>query len=606
MSQPAVRGIDWKDWSEEIFTRSRSQGKPILLTLTATWCHWCHVMDQTTYADGQVINLVNSRYIPVRVDVDRRPDLSRKYNQGSLPSMALLNDRGELLAGQVYTPAEEMARFLEQTSERYSASPDAKTNDQGPPSPIRQSPSQAQSPVRLVLARLEELYDRDFGGFGDEPKQPPWEGLRFLLALYSRSGDANLLKMVVRTLDGMSAGLYDQKNQGFFRYSVARDWKVPHYEKMLTTNANLVMLYLEAYQATGKVQYKNLAAGALGYLLSTLHDPDQGFFYASQDAGEEYYRLPWVDRDRAAKPSIDRTFYTGWNALAGEGLIKASAVLNQPAYLATGVRILDLLWNQNWSWARGLSHVVGDSREQPPLLEDQVPFLRALISCHQATGDLDYLNRAIETGDALQRLFRAPDGGFFEVPVTDGGGGDKPVLENSLLAEAWIGLSYLTGEESYLSLARNALETFLNIALDRSYAGAGGSRRMEEDEERLFLPAGAAWGRAWEMLEYGPVQLVVVGSSEDGRTKAILKAANQVHAPHKITQLLDPEQDTDRIVAQGFPIGLAPALYACMGGKCLAPLTTAKDIRQLQKSRPWHDSPGGLLLSHRDSEPVTI
>ena len=252
MIEPANNGIDWKDWSEDAFLRARRQGKPVLLSLTATWCHWCHVMDQTTYADAQVIDLVSSRYIPVRVDVDRRPDLSRKYNQGGFPSLALLSDKGELLAGKVYVPPEEMARLLEQVSDSYSASPEVKPNVQVPPSPKRRTESQGQSPIQLVLDRLDELYDRDFGGFGNEPKQPPWEGLRFLLALHSRRGDAHLLKMVVRTLDGMKAGLYDQKDQGFFRYSVARDWKVPHYEKMLVTNANLVILYLEAYQSTGR------------------------------------------------------------------------------------------------------------------------------------------------------------------------------------------------------------------------------------------------------------------------------------------------------------------------------------------------------------------
>jgi len=357
---------------------------------------------------------------------------------------------------------------------------------------------------------------------------------------------------------------------------------------MLTTNANLVILYLEAYQATGKATYKNMAAGTLGYLLGTLHDSEQGFFYASQDAGEEYYRLPWVNRDLAVMPGIDRTFYTGWNALAAECLIKAFSVLNQPTYLAVATRILDLLRKQSWSPDRGLSHVVGDSGEQPRLLEDQVLFLRALLSCHQVTGNLTYLEKAIATGDTLQRLFKAPDGGYYDVPVTSDGYGDKPVLENSLLAEAWLVLSHLTGDETYLGLARNTIETFLNIAPDGSYSGVWGSRRMEEDEERLFLPAGAAWGRAWDMLEYGSVHLVVIGSLQEARTKAILKAANLIYAPHKIIQLLQPEKDSDRIAAQGFPKVMTPALYACMGGKCLAPLTTKEGIRELQKSRPWH------------------
>ena len=204
------------------------------------------------------------------------------------------------------------------------------------------------------------------------------------------------------------------------------------------------------------------------------------------------------------------------------------------------------------------------------------------------TGNLTYLEKAIATGQALQRLFKAPDGGYYDVTVTSDGYGDKPVLENSLLAEAWLVLSQLTGDETYRRLARNTIETFLDIAPDSSYSGARGSRRMEEDEERLFLPAGAAWGRAWDMLEFGSVRLVVIGSLEDARTNAILKAANMIYAPHKITQLLEPEKHSDRIAAQGFPKAMTPALYACMGEKCLAPITTTKGIRELQKSRPWH------------------
>lgn len=126
MGGSADSTINWNQWSEEVFLSARQQGKPVLLTLTATWCHWCHVMDQTTYADEKVINLISSRFIPVRVDVDRRPDLSRKYNQGGFPSVALLNDRGEILAGRVYTPPEQMALLLEQVSDRYPELPDAK------------------------------------------------------------------------------------------------------------------------------------------------------------------------------------------------------------------------------------------------------------------------------------------------------------------------------------------------------------------------------------------------------------------------------------------------------------------------------------------------
>lgn len=142
------------------------------------------------------------------------------------------------------------------------------------------------------------------------------------------------------------------------------------------------------------------------------------------------------------------------------------------------------------------------------------------------------------------------------------------MLENSLLAGAWLILTNLTNKDTYLALARNTLESFQNTAPHSSYSGARGSRRMEEDEERTFLPAGASWGRAWDMLEYGPVRFVVVVQLKEHITNVLARAANRVYAPHKITQLLDPEKEGERIVAQGFPKAMIPADYACLGDKC--------------------------------------
>ena len=179
-----VAAIHWREWNEEVFLTAQREGKPVLLTLSATWCHWCHVMDQTSYSDSRVIDLVNSCFIPVRVDVDQRPDISRRYNQGGFPSVVILSDQGELITGRVYTPPEEMAQLLEQVKAGYPAwaGPVAGPSyDQTHPSTPPAARDIRESPVTRVLLRLEELYDPDYGGFGREPKQPPWEALRFLL-----------------------------------------------------------------------------------------------------------------------------------------------------------------------------------------------------------------------------------------------------------------------------------------------------------------------------------------------------------------------------------------------------------------------------------------
>ena len=594
-SPKEAEGIGWRGWNEESFLAARQEEKRVLLTLTATWCHWCHVMDQTSYADPRVVDLVNSRFIPVRVDVDRRPDISRRYNQGGFPSVAILDDQGELIAGRVFAPPDQMVSFLEQAEGRHperivvkSSLPDA----YGAPLVSAPAKLERESTSGAILDRLRELYDPEFGGFGREPKQPPWEALRFLLALHGRSMDMSLLEMLVNTLEGMRAGLYDQNDQGFFRYSVARDWKVPHYEKMIVTNANLAWLYLEAYQVTGRRAYKGAAMGALDYLLKNLFDSGQVAFHASQDAGEDYYRLPWKDRDQSQRPSIDRTIYSGWNALAAAALVKAFGVLGTPSHLDVAARVLDLLWRDAWHPERGIAHVVGGSWDQPPVLDAHVQFLRAWMAFYQATGNPEHLKRAIAIAQCVQSLFGAGDGGCYDTAdVCSPSAGrlpqDKPVLENALLAEALLGLACLTGQDEYFNLAADTLKTFQDVVPGSSFLGPEGSRRVEEDEEALFLPAGSAWGRARDMLDCGPVHLVLVGTSSQPATKRLLAASLRLSAPHGIVQPLDPEQDQDRIASLGFPASKAPALYVCMGGICLPPITALLEVRKLKSTRPW-------------------
>ena len=592
-----TQSVFWREWGEKSFAASRQERKPVLLTLTATWCHWCHVMDQTSYSDPRVIALINSGFIPVRVDVDQRPDISRRYNQGGFPSVAILDSEGELLSGRVYTPPDEMLELLSGVVASYQEpgqiAPPGRAAE-APTGHSQRTPLEAgEPPDSRVLLRLEEIYDTDFGGFGLEPKQPPWEGLRFLLALYSRTGGESYLKMAVDSLDGMIAGLYDRKDQGFFRYSVSRDWKVPHYEKMAVSNANLAVLCLEVYQITRGSAYKEVAIGTLEYLSGTLYDPSSGLFCSSQDAWEEFYRLPWKDRDTAEKPPVDCTPYLGWNALAASAFIKAYAVLGETTYLRIAAHNLEVLWTLSWDPENGFRHAVGASGEQPRMLEDHVLFLRASLDLHQATGDQIHFQRAVDVALTIQKLFRADDGGYYDIAesgVTSPGvplAKEKPVLENSLLAEALIVMACLTCNEEYRTWASQALETFEAVVPASSFRGPRPSRRVEEDEERLFLPAGSAWARARQLLAVGPVHLVILGGAAHPTTAKLLGAALNTYSPHQVVQALDPQRDAERISSLGFPVGEEPVLYACMNYMCLAPIRSVQEVGPLLAARPW-------------------
>ncbi len=584
--------ISWRDWSEEAFEAARSEGKTVLLTLGATWCHWCHVMDDTSYSDERVIGLVNSRFIPVRVDVDQRPDISLRFNQGGFPSVAFLTGDGEFLTGRPYTPPDEFAALLEQVSSG-EVSPESRYTSHATASPgSSRADASADASADSVMDRLTELYDEQFGGFGLEPKQPPWEALQFLSARYGLTGERAILRMVDTTLQGMWQGIYDRKDQGFFRYSVSRDWKVPHYEKMLVSNASLAVTYLEAFQITRRRAYREATDGILRYLLTTLYSPGEGLFFASQDADEPYYQRSWKDREASTQPPIDRTFYSGWNALAANTLLRAADALNNPEYRRIGSGILERLWAESWDPAAGLRRHVGMLGDTTPNLADQVNLLRAWLTLYQSTVLPDCLARAIEIAETAERLFGAPDGGCYDTtPPQSFEAGlltrEQPVLDNSHWAEALLNLHQLTGDEAYADRAAAALRIFEPVVPGKSYLGSHSSRRMEEDEEALFLPAGAVWGRAWDLLTHGPVRLVLVGDSSSQTYRRLHRAALKTYAPHRVVQPLDSKRDAKQIRGLGFPLQAGASLYACMGDRCLAPITTPEGVREMARSRPW-------------------
>ena len=603
--------IQWQQWGEQVFRSSEDSQKPVLLALGATWCHWCHVMDETSYSDPRIVELVNSRFIPVRVDVDQRPEVSRRYNQGGYPSLAILDHEGLLITGRIYTPPDALLPVLQEISEGYPSGVRRTpvvddTNDVTVSNPQTRP---GDSPVQRVMDTLYGIYDPRFGGFGDEPKQPPWEGLGLLLARYSRTGDLNLLTMVTDSLDGILGGLYDHCDQGFFRYSVSRDWKVPHYEKMALTNAGLAVAFLEAFQVTGRRGYRDAATGAIDYLLGKLHDQDEGMFFASQDADEEYYRLPWKDRTPDRAPSIDKTFYTDWNAAVSGALVKAYEVLGSTRYLDTSVGTLNRLWDDCWHPGQGMRHTVGGGGWEQWYFVDQVQTARAFLELYQAKSESIHLERATEIVRCARGRFLDELGGFRDV-YQDAGSSALPVsqefqlLENSWLAEVLIKLAQLTGEQSYLHTARETLECFRTVAPGlshmggfgavRLYPGDTGRSRMEDDEEALFLPAGSAWGRAWDMLDSGPVHMALVGEPSELATRQLLASASRAYAPHKVVEHLSPGRDGDRIADLGFPTGGQPALYVCMNGVCLAPMTDPNEVDRLGEDRPWA-SVGGFV-----------
>ncbi len=378
--------IRWLPWSEDAFARAQSEDKPILLSISAVWCHWCHVMDETSYSDDAVIAAINERYIPVRVDNDRRPDVNARYNQGGWPTTAFLTPEGALLAGATYLPPDQMRQALERVAHVYRANHEqiaeraeqlrsqTRSYEAAAPSDLN------ESILSGVVERIAQTYDEDYGGFGDAPKFPMIEALEFLLQEYRVTGEQRLYNMVAKSLLAMSdGGMYDHVEGGFFRYSTTRDWSVPHFEKMTEDHAGLMRVLATLVRTTRNDRFRQTLVSSARYVRSTLLDAQSHFFAGSQDADEVYFALPLEERRAMPAPYVDRTSYSNWTAAMAGTFVIAGDALEDDRLIADGEAALDALHDRMRDEAGLMRHFLepGGTPKVRGLLTDQAAYLRA-------------------------------------------------------------------------------------------------------------------------------------------------------------------------------------------------------------------------------------
>ncbi len=431
--------IAWRPWGDEVFAESASSGKPVLLSLSAVWCHWCHVMDETTYSNADVIAAINADYVPVRVDNDRRPDINRRYNMGGWPSTGFLTASGEVITGATYIPPHAMLDVLHRVTEYYrsrrpttGAPNGAERPGVAEPAAPRRATEAADAPDEAaadrVLAHVLEAFNPLHGGFGTEPKFPQAEALGLLLLRAGSCRDERVDGVIATTLGHMSAGrVYDHVEDGFFRYATQRDWSEPHYEKMLEDNAQLLRVYADAYGVYADASYAQTAEGIARYLLGILWQPGVQAFGGSQDADELYYRKGANARRELDPPSVDTTIYADWNALAAGALLRASLLLGRPQLAGPALAALETLWERGHG-RHGMAHYLvatGPGRENVKpgpvvgLLGDQALVAAAMLDAYEHTGERTYLARAELLADWVGKHLGAADGAFLDRPPDD-------------------------------------------------------------------------------------------------------------------------------------------------------------------------------------------
>lgn len=460
--------FSWMDWGEEAFARARAEKKPVFLHIGATWCHWCHVMDEATYTHAGVATLLRERFIPVRVDTDHRPDVNERYNHGGWPTIAVLDADGQVLAGRLYVPPHELLSLLQSTSDasqRWVVAP-------AEPEEIGQN----AVAVDTIWAHVRKAHDPYNGGFGEFEKFPHTQVCSWVLDRKLRGHDD--AGMLAPALAGMATrGMVDSVEGGFFRYATQEDWNVPHYEKLLDDHGRLLTLYLRAGS------HRDVVEGAVRWLLATLWQDAGNAFGGSQDADEGYYeRTPRVD-----PPAVDGTIYAGWNGVIAAAFVRAAAAWGRPGLRAIAVRVGETLLAEHvaedGAVRRTKGGVVG-------LAEDQAGVAEGFLALWQATGEARWRDGAVRVLDWARRELAHPAGGF--VDARPGAIGltrltRRPLHQNAALGEAAWRLGALTGAPAWREMAEAACLAALQEADRYGFMGAPAAALRERLDHKTVV-----------------------------------------------------------------------------------------------------------------------
>ena len=611
--QHANNPVDWYPWGDEALARAREEDKPILLSVGYAACHWCHVMEHESFEDAATAALMNEHFVSVKVDREERPDIDSVYmdavvsltGHGGWPMTVFLTPAGAPFFGGTYYPPEprhglpSFPQLLQAIANAWRERRSDIERDAGAiTEQLRRTAEPSHEPLTSSLLTdavrgLREQFDLEWGGFGPAPKFPPASVLEFLL----RRGE---LELATKTLDAMAAGgMYDLVGGGFHRYSVDRQWLVPHFEKMLYDNALLVPVYLHGWLVTGNDRYREVATETLDYMLRELA-LDEGGFASAEDAdtdGVEGLTYTWTEddnvphdllhpfehgrfiirgaldpelrarlfeeRERRRKPLRDDKAIASWNGLTLAALAEAGRRLGRDDYLDAARSLGEFLLGP-LSTAKGRlyrSWRAGQARHAG-VLEDYADVANGLYELHIATGELRWLEESRRLAMLAIDLFGDPaDGGFFLTP-RDGEElvarkkdfDDHPTPSgNSMLAYVLLHLSRLWGDQE---LERQAVGVFRFVA-------------------PLLPRAPSAFGHALNALDLHfspPREIAIVGPPDSEVARAALASFD----PNAVVAF-GPSDEVPLLAGKDLVDG-RPAVYVCEAFACRAPVTEARAL----------------------------
>jgi uncharacterized protein YyaL (SSP411 family)/aryl-alcohol dehydrogenase-like predicted oxidoreductase len=662
--QHAHNPVDWYPWGEEAVHRAKAEGKPILLSIGYSSCHWCHVMERESFENEEVATLMNRHFVCIKVDREERPDLDDIYmaatlalnqGQGGWPMTVFLTpEQQPFFAGTYFPPTDGygrpgFARVLNHIAELWRGQRGELvqqaaqlTEHLAGQARVLASSNVGEREIRAAASELARTFDKTYGGFGPPPKFPPSMALSLLLRHHRRSGDAEALAMVAKTLEAMAqGGIYDHIGGGFARYATDERWLVPHFEKMLYDNALLTKAYLEGFQATGNAFFAQVAREILDYILREMTGPEGGF-YSATDAdseGEEGKFFVWSPREvEAALGPEQGGWFCAYYDITEEGNWEEKSIPNTPRSLPRMASRLSISANELQKCIENGRAKLYEIRRRrtPPGLDDKIltawngMMIGAMAEGYRVLGDPRYLAAAMRAADFLLGSLRREDGRLLRTYRSGHAHLDAYLEDYAFLAEGLIDLYEAGGSAGHLHAATRLAERILADFRDdaggafydtasghealivRPRDGADGAipsanavaasalARLSFHLDRLdfreaAIAAISAYGQAIavhprafckslavaDFLLEGPVELALIGAPEDERLEALRREIGRRYLPNRIIAHHDPssnEAETLPLLLGKGVVNGKAALYVCRNFACRAPVTDPADV----------------------------
>jgi uncharacterized protein len=577
---PAMAG--WRTtWSDSAFAEAARDHKFVLLDLHAVWCHWCHVMDTTTYADPAVQAAIAKHYVAVSVDADSDPALTSRYGDWGWPAtIVLAADGTEIVKRRGYITPAQMLSLLDAIVADPSPGPSVGTLMQ-----VRNTDatSLAEKDRSALTETVDALYDVANSGWGTEHKYVDASAMEWSFAALD-AGNQLAMTKVRRTLDA-NQNLIDPVWGGVFQYSDEVDWKSPHYEKLMSYQADDLRMYSEAYSRWHRKSDQAAAQKIYGYLTTFLSAPDGGF-YVSQDAdvstqmtGREYYAKDDAGRRGAGMPKVDVHEYSRESGWAIRALCKYYDVTGDTAALSRAER--------GAKWALGVRQIVGGgfshgatdsthggARYAPqggPFLDDNLAMTQAFLALYRSTGNREWLKSAVATLNFIDTKLRDRRAGYVASPPTPNTRGVfrepvRDVAQNAAIARAANMLHHYTAADRHLQIARHAMK----------YLTAFAAAANDQFRPDILL--------ADHELSAAPIHITVVGGKDDPAAQSLHAAALQYPTDYLQVDWWDRREGRLPDPSITYPDLKRPAAFACTANACSTPVYEPSEIQERVRS----------------------